>query len=300
MTIIAFTSCAKVQDVPKQKVWDKIAAREPDALLLLGDNIYLKRDDHTDAAELAADLEQRYRRQFKQRHFAALLEALRARGAALCATWDDHDAFGDERGGGDLPPTLVAAARAVFHRWLPVSTNPPEIYCRRDVGDATLLTLDGRSYRTVKRARTDRNGMLGAAQWKWLEAELATPRKRYTLVCSGSPLYDYDSTGGWLEWPAARRRLVALLRNRPGTLFVAGDVHDNELGDSDGVIEVVSSAVARLGKVKGWTLGNYGVLDLQPDGVRVRLRGRQRKQKHDVFIPLADWRLPTGSSTARR
>lgn len=299
MTIIAFASCAKVQDVPKQKVWDKIAAREPDALLLLGDNVYMSRDDHSDPAELAADLENRYQRQFKQKHFAALLESLRARGAAICATWDDHDAFGDDRCGGDLPPELVMAARDVFHRWLPVSTNKPEIYCRRDVGDACILMLDSRSYRSAKRARTDRNGMLGAAQWAWLETELAAQRSRYTLVCNGSPLYDYRSEGGWLDWPAARARLIALLRGRPGTLFLAGDVHDNELGDADGVIEVVSSAVARLGKVMGWTLGNYGVLDLQPDGVRVRLRGRQRKQKHDVWVSLADWRLPTGASTAR-
>jgi alkaline phosphatase D len=300
MTVIAFASCAKFQDVRKQKVWDEIAAREPDALLLLGDNVYLKRDDHSDAAALGADLEGRYERQFGQKHFAALLESLRARGAALCATWDDHDAFGDERCGGDLPPELVAAARDTFHRWLPVSTNKPEIYCRRDVGDARILMLDGRSYRTVEEAATDRDGMLGAAQWAWLEAELAAPPARYTLVCDGSTLYDYRSEGGWLDWPAARARLIALLRGRPGTLFVAGNVHDNELGDADGVIEVVSSAVARRGKIKGWKLGNYGVLELQPDGARVKLRGRQKKQKHDAWIPLADWRLPAGVATAQR
>jgi alkaline phosphatase D len=299
MTIIAFTSCAKYQDVPKQKVWDEIAAREPDALLLLGDNIYLKRDDHSDATELVADLERRYQRQMTQKQFAALLESLRARGATLCATWDDHDAFGDERYGADLAPELVAAARDTFHRWLPFSTNPPEIYCRHDVGDARILMLDARSYRTVKGAATDRNGMLGAEQWTWLEAQLAAPPARYTLVCNGSPLYDYRSEGGWLDWPAARTRMLELLRDRPGTLFVAGDVHDNELGDADGVIEVISSAVARLGKVKGWKLGNYGVLELLPDGVRVKLRGRQKKQRHDAWIPLADWRLPAGAATAR-
>ena len=190
-------------------------------------------------------------------------------------------------------------ARDHFTAGSPVSTNRPEIYCRRTIGDACILMLDARSYRSAKNAQADRDGMLGAAQWVWLEAQLAAPRPRYTLVCNGSPLYDYRARG-WLAWPAARARLVALLRDRPGTLFISGSVHDNELGDADGVIEIVSSAVARRGKVMGWTLGNYGVLELQADGVRVKLRGRQPKQRHDVWVPLADWRLPPGASTARR
>ncbi|MGH8673026.1 MAG: alkaline phosphatase D family protein, partial [Burkholderiales bacterium] len=200
MTRIAFTSCAKIQSVASQKVWDEIAEREPDALLLLGDNVYMKRDDHTDPAALVDDLERHYRRQFAERHFAALLDSLRARGAALLATWDDHDSFGDDRCGADLDPALVRAARDTFRRWLPVGANAPELYCRRDVGDACILMLDARSYRSAKHAQRDRDGMLGAAQWRWLEAQLASARPRYTLVCNGSPLHDYRSEG-WLAWP---------------------------------------------------------------------------------------------------
>jgi alkaline phosphatase D len=298
MTTIAFTSCAKVQDVPKQKLWEEIAAREPDALLLLGDNVYMKRDDHDDPAALIADLERHYVRQFKQKHFAALLEALKARGGVLCATWDDHDSFGDDRFGAELAPELVAAARETFHRWLPVSTNKPEIYCRREVDDACILMLDARSYRSAKNAETDRDGMLGAAQWAWLEAQLAAQRPRYTLVCSGTPLHDYRSES-WLTYPAARERLIALLRDQPGTLFLAGDVHDNELGFADGVIEVVSSAAARRGKVMGWKLGNYGVLELEPAGVQVNLHGRQDKQVREAWIPLAGWKLEKRARTNR-
>jgi hypothetical protein len=158
--------------------------------------------------------------------------------------------------------------------------------------------LDARSFRSARNAAKDRDGLLGAEQWRWLEAQLASPRRPYTLVCNGSPLHDYRSEG-WLAWPAARARLIELLRDRPGTLFLAGDVHDNELGDADGVIEVVSSAVARVGKLVGWKLANYGVLELRPDGVRVKLRGRQKKQRRDAFVPLDDWRLPKSVRTQR-
>ena len=298
MTTIAFTSCAKIQSVKKQKVWDEIAEREPDALLLLGDNVYMKREDHDDPASLAADLDARWQKQLAEPHFAALLASLKRRGAVVLATWDDHDSFGDDRYGADLAPELVAAARAVFQGRAPVTTTSPEGYCRADVGDARILMLDARSFRSAHNAQRDRDGMLGAAQWRWLEAQLALPRPRYVLVCNGSPLHDYRSEG-WLGWPAARQRMLELLRDQPGVLFLAGDVHDNELGCADGVIEVVSSAVARRGKLVGWRLANYGVLELKPDGVRVKLRGRQRKQRRDAWIPLAEWRVKKSERTNR-
>ena len=298
MTTIVFTSCAKIQAVKKQNVWDEIAERRPDALLLLGDNVYMKREDHDDPEQLAADLDKRWRKQLAEPHFAALLRGLKQRGAAVLATWDDHDSFGDDRCGADLDPRLVAAARAAFHRNAPVSASAPELYCRAEVGAATILMLDARSFRSAKDAADDRDGMLGAAQWRWLEAQLASPRSRYTLVCNGSPLHDYRSEG-WLAWPAARARMLALLRDQPGVLFLAGDVHDNEIGDAEGVIEVVSSAVARVGKIVRWKLANYGVLELRPDGVRVKLRGKQKKQRRDAFVPLADWRVRKAARTNR-
>jgi alkaline phosphatase D len=298
MTTIAFTSCAKAQAVKKQKVWDEIAEREPDALLLLGDNVYMKREDHDDPAALADDLDGRWEKQLAEPHFAALLASLKKRRAAVLATWDDHDSFGDDRCGADLDPALVAAARATFHRRAPVTATSPELYCRVDLSDACILMLDARSFRTAKNAVRDRDGMLGAAQWRWLEAQLASARPRYTLVCNGSPLHDYRSEG-WRAWPAARSRMVELLRDQPGVLFLAGDVHDNELGYADGVIEVVSSAVARVGKIVRWKLANYGVLELEEDGVRVKLRGRQKKQKRDAWIPLAAWGVAKSERTNR-
>lgn len=298
MTTIAFTSCAKIQAVAKQKVWDEIAERAPDALLLLGDNVYMKREDHNDPAQLADDLDRHWLRQLAEPHFATLLASMKTRGAVVLATWDDHDSFGDDRCGGDLDPALVAAAREVFQRRAPVTATSPELYCRADVSDACILMLDARSFRTAKNAGTDRDGMLGAAQWRWLEAQLTAPRPRYTLVCNGSPLHDYRSEG-WLAWPAARARMLGLLRDTPGVLVLAGDVHDNEIGYADGVIEVISSAVARTGKLMRWKLGNYGVLELKPDGVRVKLRGRQEKQKRDAWIALSAWRISERERTNR-
>jgi len=298
VTTLAFTSCARIAHVRDQPVWDEIAAHAPDALLLLGDNVYLDRDDHDDPAELGADLERQWSAQLAEPHFAALLASLRSRGAPVLATWDDHDSFGDDRHGADLAPALVAAARAAFEKWAPGAGGAPRVYRRCDVADTRVLMLDARSYRSAHDAHGDRHGMLGAQQWAWLEAQLAEPGARYTLVCNGSPLHEYGSEG-WRAWPAARERMLGLLRGRPGVLFLAGDVHDNELGSAGGAIEVISSAVARRGKILRWRLANYGLLELRADAAQITLHGRQRKQRRSARIALADWRLPRGAATNR-
>ena len=63
---ITIASCAKVQDRSAQPAWDEIRACRPNALLVLGDKVYLDRDDHVDAQALVAELRTLYQRQFAQ------------------------------------------------------------------------------------------------------------------------------------------------------------------------------------------------------------------------------------------
>ena len=51
---LAVASCAKLQQTNPQPVWAEIMAERPDVLLLLGDNIYLDKDNHSVPAALAA------------------------------------------------------------------------------------------------------------------------------------------------------------------------------------------------------------------------------------------------------
>ena len=45
MTKIAIASCCKIQIQPVQPAWSRIKAENPDLLLLLGDNVYMKQTD---------------------------------------------------------------------------------------------------------------------------------------------------------------------------------------------------------------------------------------------------------------
>lgn len=108
---ILFCSCCKLQSFTPQPVWGKIQQERPDALLLLGDNVYLDHDQHGDPKKLSAELQQKYANQFAEPNFVALLSDMASRGAPVFATYDNHDFLGNNRYGGDHDPGLAEAAR---------------------------------------------------------------------------------------------------------------------------------------------------------------------------------------------
>lgn len=74
---VASVSCARIQDLALQPAWDDIRECQPDVLLLLGDTVYLDRNDNPRMP--AEALRSLYERQFAQPQFAALLDDLRGR-----------------------------------------------------------------------------------------------------------------------------------------------------------------------------------------------------------------------------
>lgn len=292
MLTIAIASCAKSQDVPEQPVWATVQAQAPDALLLLGDNVYLDENRHQDPVALAADLRALYAQQLAEPHFAALLADMRARGKPVVAIYDDHDFLGNNRCGGDVADALRQAARAELVRALAPAQTGDEVYRVHRLGLVDLVVLDARFHRVNPQAAgSDRDALLGAAQWRWLEQQVAASTAPYLLVASSTTLHTFADES-WEQYPGAFARLVQLLKGRPGALLVSGDVHRNAVYDDSGVIEVVSSAVARRGIVFGALRQNHGLLQFAADRVRVQLLSLKVSGRFDFDIPLSDWRLP--------
>ena len=290
---LAFASCAKLQQTNPQPVWGEIAAQRPDALLLLGDTIYLDHDHHAQAQALADELRRLYQAQFAEPHFAALLADLRARGAALLAIYDDHDFLGNDRCGGDHDPALALAARHEFIRaFKPVMTGA-EVYRREVVGPCDVLVLDARFHRRAPSASAqDRDALLGAAQWAWFEqAVLATPAQRYLVIASSTTVHTWG-TESWEHYPAAFSRLRQLLASHPTPLVLTGDVHRNAAFDDSGIVEIVSSGVARNSMVYGAPRQNWGLLRFDDQGVSVDLRALKAGGRFNFRIPRAHWALP--------
>ena len=136
---VAAASCAKVQSLPSQPAWAEIQAEQPDVLLLLGDNIYLDRDGHTESDALATELRSLYLRQFAQPEFAALVADMKRRACRVVAIYDDHDFLGNNRYGGDNSPALCEAARGEFVRAFAPQQTGTEVYSVYRLGLVDLV-----------------------------------------------------------------------------------------------------------------------------------------------------------------
>lgn len=292
---LAFASCAKFQDQPQQPAWDDIRIQRPDALLLLGDNIYLDHDHHGDPKVLGAELRQLYAQQFAVPSFKALLNDMRDRHAPVIAIYDDHDFLGNNRYGGDVDPSLRDAARKEFvSAFNPVMTGP-DVYARYALGANNLIdliVLDERFYRTrPSDAGGDRNAILGAQQWDWFEQQVAQSQASYLVVASSTTVHTFGDES-WEQYPGAFQRLVKLLSKRRGALVLTGDVHRNAAYDDSGLIELVSSAVARNGIVFGAERRNFGMLTFDTQAVDVKLESLKAGWRFNFRIPLQNWELP--------
>jgi alkaline phosphatase D len=241
VTRIALGSCYKTERDPT--VWETIAARNPDALVLLGDNVYADtRDEEALRAkwgELAATP-----------GFAALRDQ-----TTLLATWDDHD-YGENDVGRDYP--MRERSQVAFLDFLGEPPGSPrraregvyESYTFGPPGKRTqIILLDTRYHRSPLVKRESRGPyedgqhgsylqdpssdatMLGAEQWAWLERTLAEPADLRLIGSSIQVVAEDHFWERWDQFPLERTRLLSLLSDTgaTGVIFMSGDRHKAEI-----------------------------------------------------------------------
>jgi alkaline phosphatase D len=295
---VAIASCCKLQQINPQPVWDDIRHAAPDVLLLGGDNVYLENDHHQHPELLAKELTRLYDKQLAEPHFRALLDDMKLRNGRVLAMYDDHDFLGNNRYGGENDPDLCRTARDIFaHAFGQPQDAEGNVYqyIQDPAGLLDLFLLDQRFYRTSPHSSGgDRDAVLGVRQWEWFEGVFQKSTAKYRLVASSSTFHSYAfSDENWEQYPAAFERMRELFRQQhPGALLVSGDIHRNEMYDDSGVLEIVTSAVARKGIVFGGQRQNYGILTFDAaKGMHVKLHGLKANTRFDVTIPLTRWEL---------
>ncbi len=290
---IAFTSCFDALKDPKQEVWDRIIEHEPEIFLLLGDSIYmdyfprLGRPRKWDAQKFADEMYRRYLAQWNVDSFRAFVETVQLVGV----TWDDHDfAWNGSCGAGHKEKTKVPLEKIQISRALHlqfkeqlrkrpiVSEYPPQPMLDTMLSDQTIgieevldlekircIMLDGRSFREDPQD-DGQTTMLGNAQKEWLLDKIQN-WDGLSLVCSGSTLSrskeSWDNYNDY-EW---------LINQQPDRLIVlSGDIHHNAFRRHRGTLNLVeiTSSGAALPRIGG-DEGNYGVLDIQQDEIKVVL-----------------------------
>jgi alkaline phosphatase D len=227
---IAFGSCFYVNDrfdrpgAPwggDYRVFDAIAAKSPDLMLWLGDNVYFREPEWTSREGMSA----RYR---AQRALPELRRLLRA--TSHVAIWDDHD-YGPNDSDGSF--VRKGAALDAFKRYWPNPSHGlpgvPGVFGMVTVGDVDVFLLDNRFHRHPNRfPPTREKGMFGRAQLDWLKQALVASRAPVKIVATGGQLWNRANRfEAFHNFPAEQKALADWLAETkvPGVLFLSGDRH---------------------------------------------------------------------------
>ncbi len=255
---VVFGSCAH-QRKP-QPIWRAIDREAPDAVVLLGDNVYVDSDDPS-----------AYSRAYSKLDRKPAFRRLRSR-VPLYVTWDDHD-YGRNDAGAEWPLKEVARSAlldfldaeatdlrrvredGLYGAWT-LSTDPTVQLILLDTrwsrGPLTKVSEPAAPGGGPYRAQTGPEArMLGAGQWAWLEAVLSEPAD-VRLVGSSIPVLPHFT--GWETWanlPDEQSRLLELLSSAGGSVLLSGDTHWGELsrreaGLSAPLWELTSSGLTQV------------------------------------------------------
>jgi alkaline phosphatase D len=323
---IAFASCTNIDVYPEQPVWDWIAARQPDHLVLLGDSIYLDlplngpHPENMVDNEFAEHLHSRYSRQLAQPSFSALVRSLPAK--RVWTVWDDHDFLWNDARGGDVAKNAMHREKirlsTAFHRSFrsalaarlapgafPAQVNDATFWRANEPAlAAPSVKLNNKLWLHLSDGRTHRSNpwppfgsakcvLLGEAQRQAFGARMAAAdSKAVHLFASGSTSSayrrDYEDDWQWLLTQAQTRRL----------LMLSGDIHRNDsaaaISGSGGFAlhEATSSGAAVKGGlvVVGSRRHNYGILETSAQELTIKLYADNAEETHLTRrLRVADW-----------
>jgi len=244
---IAFGSCAEQQK--SQPIWDAVVGQKPNLFLFLGDNIYADTEDMD-------VMKAKYDQLGAQPGYQKLWET-----CPVLATWDDHD-YGVNDGGEWY--TKRDESQEIMLDFFRVPQDSAR-RARRGVYGAyvfgppgrriQVILLDTRYFKShhTKDERSDdekkelnlvgwyvpnndpQTTILGAEQWKWLEAQLTEPAELRIIASSIQIVADEKGMESWGNFPHERQRLYDLIAkcNANNVLFISGDVHFTEISKTD-------------------------------------------------------------------
>ncbi len=238
LTRIAFGSC--VNENRTMAFWDVIAAQQPHAFLLIGDNVY--GDTGSNWAAEIPTLSASYRKLSSRQEFDRF-----RRSVPMMTTWDDHD-FGANDAGGSF--AFKEQAERLYESYWNSSAEVrgrPGVYESRVVGPAgkrvQFILLDTRFFRSDLARMPYRDPapalgwympnedpkatLLGAEQWQWLEGELEKPADLRIIISSTQVITSAHNYESWANFPRERERLYKLLDRKKANnaIFLTGDRH---------------------------------------------------------------------------
>ncbi len=215
---------------PGWDVFDRVAARQPDFLLMLGDQIAV--DVPVPISDTRSAYERKHRVYWAEPSLAQFMQHF-----PTIMMWDDHEIWNDWSGG---KSGRYLNARTAYDEYQgshnPAPRIPGETYFNFRSGPIDFYVLDTRSYRSP-RSSPDVPGrtMLGTQQKADLKDWLLTSTAPFKIIGSPSTFSDFGtaadtiltSTDSWHAFPAERAEISDFIREHciPGVIFLSGDQH---------------------------------------------------------------------------
>ncbi|GJM35263.1 MAG: alkaline phosphatase [Saprospiraceae bacterium] len=232
---IALGSCAYTNE-PKydrpgtayggsNKIFQSIHAKKPNAMIWLGDNIYLREVDWFTRTGIL--------HRYTQFRAIPELQPLMA-SANHYAIWDDHDFGPNDSDRSYIHKDKTLEAFKLFWGNPTFGVNgQPGITSFFQYHDIDFFLLDDRYYRSPNRRQTGEITLMGKNQLEWLIDALTTSQAPFKMVAIGGQVLNPSPTfENYANRHAAERQY--LLRrieeeNIKGVVFLTGDRHATEL-----------------------------------------------------------------------
>ena len=211
-----------------ERMWNTIGNFDPQAILLLGDNVYI------DDPESVVMQQYTYHRRQSRPEWRKLTAR-----SPVFTIWDDHDFSTNDSWGGpdiDLPFWKKDWVFPIFRQnW----ANPgygggddqPGCWYTFHIGDVDFIMLDCRYYRTSPRESP--RSMLGPVQKKWLKEQLTSAKGTFKVICSSVP-WDFrtkgDSLDTWNGYKEEHEEILSFIESQKieGVLLMSADRHRSD------------------------------------------------------------------------
>ncbi len=213
---------------PNERMWNTIGTFNPDAMLLLGDNVYI------DDPESVVMQQYTYQRRQSRPEWRSLTAR-----TPTFTIWDDHDFSSNDTWGGADVGIPFWKKDWVFPTFRQNWANPgyaggdtqPGCWYSFRLGDVDFILLDCRYYRTDPDG--DELSMLGPVQLQWLKEQLKASTGSFVVLCSSVP-WDFrtkgDSKDTWNGYKAEREQIFSFLeeRKQEGVILLSADRHRSD------------------------------------------------------------------------
>lgn len=232
--LVAFGACAGYV-AEHERMWETIQQRDPQALLLLGDNVYIDDPQHVMTQHYC------YYRRHSQPQWRRLIA-----GRGVYAIWDDHD-FGDDDCFGGPEIDVPSWKRPVWEVFRQNWNNPaygggdqqPGCWFDFYLGDVHFIMLDGRYYREEGGRQgkdVEDPSMLGPVQLAWLKETLKNSRGTFKVLASPvpwAPGVKGGPPGGLDTWDGFTGERDAIYdfvheQSLSGVVLLSGDRHRSD------------------------------------------------------------------------